>query len=332
MGKTVKNRNNSKSKKLSQKRKKISQKRKKMNLVYMAKPPYGGWVSFTAHLSKEYDYELFKIGNKTETKKREYGYGVKYQNLSIDDLLKKPNLLITAIDKKYYEYLPKIKKAKIVIHDPTELKDPVLECLKRFEVITIRETVSKLLKEKYGIKNKFLLHPFYEFPKKIDKAKKNSVSISRIDFDKHTDIILKANKNLNNPTDVYGAVNDLYVFHGKLKELGFKKYYKGKFEKSFEAIHDLLSKYKFVVDMSAIKNDGGGSQYTFLEAIYMDCALVLNSKWTSGVKTIFKDNKNCFIVSNEDELIKLINKNPNTKNIIKESRKILLPHINCSGW
>jgi len=323
MGKTIKNKIKSKN---------LSKKKKKINLVYMAKPPYGGWVSFTAHLSKKYDYELFKIGNKTETKKREFGYGVLYQNLSIDDLLKKPNLLITAVDKKYYDYLPKIKKAKIVIHDPTELKEPVLECLKRFEVITIRETVSKLLKDKHKIKNKFLLHPFYEFPKKIDKNKKNAVSISRIDFDKHTDIILKANKKLNNPVNIYGAVNDLYVFHGKLKELGFKKYYKGKFDKSFQAIHDLLSKYKFVVDMSAIKNDGGGSQYTFLEAIYMDCVLVLNSKWTSGVKTIFKDKKNCFVVSNEDELIKLMKENPNTKNILKESRKMLAPHINCSGW
>lgn len=320
----------------SQKNKKMgnkqSLKRKKYNLVYMAKPPYGGWVSFTSHLSKKYNYDLFKIGNKTEKNKRNYGYDVKYQNLSIDDLLKKPNLLITAIDKNYYQYLPKIKNATIVIHDPTELKEPVLECLKRFNVITIRETVSKLLKTKYNINNKFLFHPFYEFPKTISKVKKSGVSISRIDFDKHTDIILKANKKLSNPINIYGAVNDLYVYHGKLKEIGFKKHYKGKFEKSYSAINDLLKNYKFVIDMSAIKNDGGGSQYTFLEAIYMNCVLILNSKWTSGVKTIFENGKNCYIVSTEDELAAIIKKNPNVTKLLINSKKILEPHIHCKGW
>ena len=32
----------------------------KRNLVYMAKPPYGGWVSFTAHLALKCDYPLLK--------------------------------------------------------------------------------------------------------------------------------------------------------------------------------------------------------------------------------------------------------------------------------
>ena len=63
MGKTIKNK--IKSKNLS--------KKKKVNLVYMAKPPWRLGI-ITAHLSKKYDYDLFKIGNKTETK-REFGYG-----------------------------------------------------------------------------------------------------------------------------------------------------------------------------------------------------------------------------------------------------------------
>ena len=46
-------------------KKNLSKSNKKYNLVYMAKPPYGGWVSFTAHLAKKFDYDLYKIGNKT---------------------------------------------------------------------------------------------------------------------------------------------------------------------------------------------------------------------------------------------------------------------------
>ena len=31
-----------------------------LNLVYMAKPPYGGWVSFTTHLALKYNLDLYK--------------------------------------------------------------------------------------------------------------------------------------------------------------------------------------------------------------------------------------------------------------------------------
>ena len=308
------------------------------NLVYMAKPSYGGWVSFTAHLSNKFKYPLYKIGNNSESKKRPFGYDIEYQNITIEDLIKLPNLLITCIDKKYYEYLPKIKNATIVIHDPTELKEPVLECLKRFKIITIRDTVSKLLKSQYKLDNKFLYHPFYEFPKffdkKINQKKLKAISLSRVDFDKHTDIIINANDKLKGHStqiDIYGAVNDLYVYH-KLRDTNFKRYYKGKFPKTFEAINDLLSDCKYIVDMSAIKKDGGGSQYTFLEAIYMDCALILNKKWVDGVKTPFKDKHNCFIVSNDEELTTLLKSNPNTSNICKNAKELLKNHIRNGGW
>jgi hypothetical protein len=304
----------------------------KYNLVYMAKPIYGGWVSFTAHLSKKCNYPLYKISNKTEKKSRDYGYDVSYTNLCLDDILKLKNLFITAVDKKYYEFLPKIKNATIVIHDPTELKEPVLEAIKRFKVITIRETVQKLLKEKYGINSTFLHHPFFEFPvPKTPKSNTRAVALSRVDFDKHTDIIIKANTKLKNPVEIYGALNDLYVYH-KLRDLPFQKYYKGKFPKEFNALNDLLGNTKYVVDMSAINKDGGGSQYSFLEAIYLNCALILNKKWVEGVKTPFKHGVNCFVVADENELEKLLKSNPDTSKIVKNARKMLAPHISGKGW
>ena len=344
MGKSTKKQSRIYPKKKSQKKKSQKEKKGSYNLVYMAKPIYGGWVSFTAHLAKKKDYPLYRVSNKTESKTRDYGYGVDYRNLAIDDLVKLPNLLITAIDKNFYQFLPKIKKATIVIHDPTELKEPVLEVLKskRFKVITIRQTVEKLLREVHGIKSQFLHHPFYQFPKskseseseskKVKKVKKDkNISLSRVDFDKHTDIIIKANQKLKNPVDIYGALNDLYVYH-KLKVLPFKKYYKGRFPKTFDALVDLLASAKFVVDMSAINKDGGGSQYTFLEAIHMDCALVLNKKWVEGVKTPFKHGENCYVVEDEHELAKLLKRNPDTSLVVKNAKKMLAPHISGKGW
>ena len=301
-----------------------------IQLIYMARPIYGGWVSFTAHMALKYSLPLYKIGSRTEEKQRDYGYGVQYQNRAPSDL-PKGKILITAIDKSYYEFLDKMPDGTmIVIHDPTEVsgkgKEPVLKALDRFKVITIRESVKKFLKDQFGIKSKFVVHPFYEYPFTKTKDPGGAVSISRIDFDKHTDIILKANKQLKDPVDIYGAINRQYVFF-KLNDLGFKRFYKGPFEKSFEDLDDILADAKYVVDMSVIKNDGGGSQYTFLEAMYQGCALVINAKWVEGSKTEFEDGKNCFVVADEEELVSLMNKDPSTARVIKGGKELLKPHI-----
>jgi glycosyltransferase involved in cell wall biosynthesis len=301
-----------------------------IELLYMARPIYGGWVSFTAHLALKYSLPLYKIGSRTEEKQRDYGYGVQYQNRAPNDL-PKGRILITAIDKSYYEFLDKMPDGTmIVIHDPTEVsgkgKEPVLKALARFKVITIRESVKKFLKDEFNIKSKFIIHPFYEYPFTKSKSPKEAVSVSRIDFDKHTDIILKANKHLKNPIDIYGAINRQYVFF-KLNDLGFKRFYKGPFEKSFEDLDDILSEAKYVVDMSVIKNDGGGSQYTFLEAMYQGCALIINAKWVENSKTEFVNGKNCFVIGTEEELADLLNKDPSTSRVVKGGKELLRPHI-----
>ena len=113
----------------------------------MAKPSYGGWVSFTVHLAKKYGFPLYKIGKRTERMKngefrmRNFGYGVKYTNISIEDAKQLDNILITAIDKKYYEYLDSFPdNTGLVIHDPTEVKgkstSPVNNNLNRFKIFT----------------------------------------------------------------------------------------------------------------------------------------------------------------------------------------------------
>ena len=50
---------------------------KSKKLLYLAKPIYGGWVTFTAHLSKKYSWPIYKITKKTEKTKRDYGCKIK---------------------------------------------------------------------------------------------------------------------------------------------------------------------------------------------------------------------------------------------------------------
>ena len=320
-----------------------------VNLIYMAKPRFGGWVTFTAHLSRKYNYKLYKIHKKTEKKKdgspvlRDYGYGVKYQNISIEDAAKLKDIMITAIDKNYYKYLDEFpsKKTTLVIHDPTEVKgkstQPVIDNLKRFKIITIRETVKNHLKKTFKVNSTFKLHPFFEYD--ITKnTNEKAVAISRIDFDKHTDIIIKANNSLlkdsedDKVVDIYGAKNDLYVFHHLQNKLNLNldDFYQGTFKKDFSDLNNVLSDAKYMIDLSAIHNDGGGSQYTFLEAIYQGAALVLNEKWVANTNSVFKDKYNCFVVKDEKDLVKLLKKWPGVTKIRNNAKKLLQPHIDVS--
>jgi len=311
----------------------------------MAKPIYGGWVTFTAHLCLKYNCDLLKIGKRTEKNKRKYGYGVEYKNTCIDDTVSMENILITAVDKHHWEHMDKFPiGTMLVIHDPTELKgkeNGIIKNINRFKIITIRKTVQELLKKEYGVDSDFLPHPFYEYPKNDQPSDYYSLSISRIDFDKHTDLILQANMLLpeEKKIQIFGAENRLYVHH-KLKELGFHEYWHGKFPKTLPLSHegkDLLNDCKFIVDMSIIKGDGGGTQYTFLEAIYHDCVLILHKEWVEQGDT-FKKDHNCYVVGYTDDIGKeiadIIEKPLDKKyeNILQNSKKILHDHIHVKWF
>ena len=312
-----------------------------LSLVYLAKPIYGGWVTFTVHLAKKFNYRLYKVGKRTEKKVRPFGYGIDYQNVSLEDLLKLPNLLITAVDKHYWDIIPHLKpNTKIVIHDPTELKinkttpNPLIQeskLLNLFKVYTIRETVQKYLLDNYKIQSEFKFHPFFEYETTKEPCKFHAVTISRIDFDKNTDIILRANQLIpdsNKKVQIFGAENRLYVHH-KLGELDFYNFWKGKFDKDYPLTYqgkDILKDTRFVVDMSTIKNDGGGSQYTFLEAIYQGCVLVLHRDWINQ-GSLFKEGINCLSASTPEELSEILSSDRDITDLVKESKKLLKPHL-----
>tara|TARA_R110002020_G_scaffold161368_4_gene346550 strand:+ start:2917 stop:3831 length:915 start_codon:yes stop_codon:yes gene_type:complete len=298
----------------------------------MAKPRFGGWVSFTSHLCLKENYKLYKISPSgvSEKRIRDFGYGVKYQNLSIIDILKKKeDILISAIDKNYYKYLEFLPDGtRVVIHDPTEVKrfqaKQLIEHLKRFKVVTIRKSVKVFLKQTYDIDSLFKIHPFYEFKQSDNLTFEINKSISRIDYDKHTEIILDCNNLYKKNINIYGKKNDLYVYR-KLGGKHLDKFYKGRFKKCFMELDNILCNAKYIIDMSVIYNDGGGSQYTFLEAMYYKKPIILNSKWLT-TPTLFDVGINCLAVSTSQELSDILDKNC-YKKIGEEGYKLLKPHL-----
>jgi hypothetical protein len=325
------------------------------NLVYLAKPVYGGWVTFTAHLSQKFGYPIHKVTKRSEKTTRPFGYGRDYQNLSLGDVLLLPNLMIVAVDKHYWTLLQFFPKdTEIVIHDPTECKtskdgNPLVQetdrgshLLQNFKVVTIRDTVQQYLKDEHGVSSVFKKHPFYDY--ELSKGPGWSfshVSIARIDFDKNTDILLRANALLKDKASskdskdkaiyLFGAENRIYVHH-KLKPLHIEDYWKGKFPKEMEPSLDhksILKDADYMIDMSTIKGDGGGTQYTFLEAIHNDCVLVLNNEWIKK-GDLFVSGLNCIGVSNETELAEFLASASLSQDkwsqILSRSKDILLDH------
>jgi len=211
-------------------------------------------------------------------------------------------------------------------------KEPVLP---HFKVITIRESVQEYLSQNFKIDSQCIKHPFYNYPKN-DKSGLGykAVSISRIDFDKNTDLILKANQLIQNKQNhiyLFGAENRIYVHH-KLKDLNIQEYWKGKFPKNLEPTYEnksILKDAKYMIDMSIIKQDGGGTQYTFLEAIYHDCILILHNEWINK-GSLFQSGVNCLSVSNEQELANIMNNDIDddlSRLILKNSKKIIQDHL-----
>ncbi len=323
-------------------------------ILYLAKPTIGGWVTFTSHLHMLKGYPIYKIAKRTEQKNgiprlRDFGYGCKYQNITLSDLLLlKENIIVTAIDRTKHNILQELPdNTNIVIHDPTELKQSKQYLLQlilqkpNFKYITIRVSVHNYLL-KNGIKSTNLLHPYVNIADKLIMDKNNinkteAISISRIDYDKHTEIILSANSILINPILIYGTKNDRYVYH-KLRTIDSmcvtdpSSNYMGSFPKCYNTLKDILIKAKFVVDLSRIKDDGGGTQYTHLEAINFGCALILHSDWTNTPNSIYKDGYNCYTVSNHTDLAKLINNNPDVNEIVNNSKLLLDNNIQAHGW
>ena len=240
----------------------------------------------------------------------------------------------------------------IVIHDTTEISKENEPYLKYWNIICIRKAFQQYLKEKYNLNPKFLYHPFYPYPiQKNNNAnhdysdsdglmhKTDAVSISRTDYGKNTDVILKANKliwlknkSIDDTIKIYGPFNPMYV--RPFGEQNFKQYYYGIFDRSFEAVSNILNKAKFVTDLTILPNDGGGTQYTFLEAIHHNAALIINRRWIDNVDSKhcdFKEGYNCFAISNEKELAEIIlnSENIDTTKIVNNARKLMDRHINA---
>lgn len=266
----------------------------RITLALLAKPTVGGWPSFTAHLHHGltragHEVQLVRLGNKTESKTRPFGRGISYRNvdrLGLNVLAARTQLIVTAIDKHHVDTLPS-RTAALVIHDPTELTPTIEPALPRQPIITIRRTVHNLLQER-GISNIFIPHPYARTPKpRQHPPEHHAVAYSRIDWDKGTHIIVEANMVLppEQRVRIHGYANTIYAHH-KLEpiEPAWRDNYAGAWPANSDLWHsvEIARSGRYAIDLSAISGDGGGTQYSFLEALDAGSPLIINSAWLTG--------------------------------------------------
>lgn len=280
-----------------------------MNLLYLSHSRYGGWVTFITHLyhglvgkqpsvheeiSASENHEVIRITTRTEKTYRNMGNNVPYRNMCEEDVLKLEGpILITAMDKHHREFAIKLLEhgAHIVIHDPTELRNPEFKKLiQPSQVIVIRRSMLKHMPEAT-----FIGHPymavgttdplnFGEWEDRPDHA----VSISRLDFDKNSDWLFEVNRQL--PLDrqitIRGAENRMYTKnkivpkYSEYKQDSHRpKDERAIYKLNFRGAFNLCKQAKYMTDFSVIKGDGGGTQYTFLEAIDAGTICLVHKDW-----------------------------------------------------
>lgn len=236
----------------------------------------------------------FKVGAKTQRKWRmpKHG-GYTYRILSLEDalvLIANPqylNLLshLTVAEKEMDLAVPMIEAGCSFFLRATKDAHPrLIKALQKSgsNILTIREHVSRVIKKEHGLNSTPVPHVYIPSKYADMKARKqyNAVTINRVAHNKRMDIVLEANRllPLGKKVHIFGVESRQYT-HFKLdvEYPGWREYYHGQFPIGMGPF--IAKKADFVVDMSDMGDDGGGTQNTFLEAWEAGAVLVLNRKW-----------------------------------------------------
>lgn len=274
-------------------------------ILYATKVNIGGWATFTRHLfdslvAEGQEATIVKIGNRTEEFMRPFGdQGHQYQNVAEADLIrwaKGDPMIIAALGKHYVETAEKLiaKGAKVVIHDTAESTNR----MDVGEAWVIRKALRRA-----APRTRFIRHPYvpHERPVEAQRRAVKAVATSRVDFDKNTAMILDANR-LGANINIVGFENRLYTRFKIMPDYPEWVQSPGTHPKTGAGSYAHCLTAKFMVDLTDIKGDGGGTQYTFLEA-WDAGAVPIIGEWWIREKDDMKVAENCWAIRDAHDLL-----------------------------
>jgi len=281
----------------------------------------GGIKSYSIHLQRllelHYDCKvtLYKVKPRTEGRKRLIYGDFHYVNVDADDAVEianeTPSIITYFANYKRSlnaDYCRKLLEygIPIVVQDLRGLNG-IDEKFLATNVVVMSEAAHAQIPG-----SKLLYQPYIRFGgNKTNEF--NAICMTRVDREKHTDMILEANKliglkNLN--IHLCGIVDRLYEYRSlKDKYPNWRRYYMGTPELLGYTAQGLVGMHRFAVDMSTLKNDGGRTQYSFFEAMDVGTTLVVNNEWLKYPGDM-KDGYNCIGVSTPEELAIVVKGSP----------------------
>lgn len=298
-----------------------------VSLFFMYRAFGGGTTSYTVHLFEGfrragYDVKIYRVNARGEYKERPFSKyaGVTYRNIDPVTALKiaktTPSLLTAPCNSKFLEFDPeiigKLMKAgmRIVIHDPNEFE--IYDHLNNRNSITRPFCIRPAMRNFFP-KAIFIPHPYVrEFTNKVTdrftwRRDYLAVSIARVTFVKRTELILAANRLLPKKAKVVlrGAENRLYTRH-KLQKL-YPEYEQGNtgFPMVWGASARECARARFAVDFTWFPDDGGGSQYSFMEAWDAGTVNIIHKDWLRYPGEM-KDGVNCIAVDTPAHLAAIL--------------------------
>jgi len=198
------------------------------------------------------------------------------------------------------------KGMRIVLHDPNEFKTfDHLEKDLVIEPICIRPTMQRFFPSAT-----FIHHPYVrEFAGDQGgdlEFRKSAATIARLTFVKRPDILLNTNRLLDTTNRVvfHGAENRMFTFTRAKAYPEFKQGGYG-LPMVWGASARAIREYAMMPDMTYFPDDGGGSQYTFMESWDAGAVVVVNRDWLRFEGEMVA-GKNCLAISSADEMADLI--------------------------
>lgn len=264
-----------------------------INILHLSPWPIGGSTTFIVNLAKTFEaagvpYRIGRLAARTEKKKREIGsFGVFYQNVSFEDAQKVRGVWLLASaptnKEKAEQAVVLVHKSNgaFVFHDPNELgMYPHWELADRSRVVCIRET--GLTTMPGGL---FVPHPYVRVmgaAAGLPSPRKHAVSIARTSAVKNSHWILEANETLpaKLKVELFGEVNRFWWnFNVKPKHPEWAMPKAAGFPRLYGEAVRICAGFNYMVDMTIFKNDGGGTQYSLLEAMDAGTVPIMSSAW-----------------------------------------------------
>lgn len=298
-------------------------------LFFARKKEGGGTTSFTVHLywamkDAGINVKLYRLSLKERAPKTIGDYA----NVTAHYVTPKqaryicrnvPSLLTAPENEKNLptpDCLIQMMKAgmRIVIHDPNEFNSRGYEHLRERALVytpfCIRPTMHRFYPNAI-----FIPHPYcreYEGWQGEDLFdRKLACSITRVTFVKRSHMLLEANRLLNEKYRIrfHGAENRLYTYF-KLKKK-FPEFKQGGYDLPLEwgVSARKAHEYMLAFDMTYFPKDGGGSQYTFMEAWDAGTVNIIHNDWLryrNKYATEMIDGENCIAVRDAEQIKDII--------------------------